>query len=298
MSAEPEADRGRPTLSGDLSTVLEAAPMFRRALVGYDRFQVDTYVRWVEDELATAERERQHLEARQFRAHAELEEARELLSHSPGGADLLQLSHRMGAMLATAADDAAGIRADAEAEAQRVAAEGERALAEAAAEAARIVAEAGGRAGQLDAEACHVLAEAVRTRQEAQAETTAQRKRARAYEQRAVRNAERLRQRAAEEAAAARLQARDDVVRLLTTGREERRRADDAAAATRERLDADAAARRAWLLDDVERLEHRRARLQADLDRMPQPVPAAPDSLRRRVRGSVGRIRMHSSGRA
>src|SRR4051794_35565692 len=224
MSAEPEADRGRPTLSGDLPTVLEAAPMFRRALVGYDRFQVDTYVRWVEDELATAERERQHLEARQFRTHSALEEARELLSHSPGGADLLQLSHRMGAMLATAADDAAGIRADAEAEAQRVAAGGERALAGGAGGGAGIVAGGVGRAGQWDAEACHILAEAARTRQEARAEATAQRKRARAYEQRAVRNAERLRQRAAEEAAAARLQARDGVARILTTGRAERPR--------------------------------------------------------------------------
>ena len=37
--------------------------MFGRAVAGYDRFQVDTYVRWAEDELATADREREHLMA-------------------------------------------------------------------------------------------------------------------------------------------------------------------------------------------------------------------------------------------
>ena len=47
-------DSRRPNVSGDLPTVFRAAPMFRRSLSGYDRFQVDTYVQWAEDELASA----------------------------------------------------------------------------------------------------------------------------------------------------------------------------------------------------------------------------------------------------
>src|SRR3954447_24615918 len=115
MSAEFEAEQERPTVSGDLPTVLGAAPMFRRSLLGYDRFQVDTYVRWAEDELATADRERENLEERQLRTSAALEEARELLSHSPGGADFLRLSRRMGTVLAAASDEAESMLAGARA---------------------------------------------------------------------------------------------------------------------------------------------------------------------------------------
>ena len=93
--------------------------MFRRAVVGYDRFQVDTYVRWAEDELATADREREHLVARVVRTQADLEESRQLLSHSAAGGEFLQVSRRIGALLATAADEAEGLRADAEADRRR-----------------------------------------------------------------------------------------------------------------------------------------------------------------------------------
>jgi cell division septum initiation protein DivIVA len=293
MSAEPDIDRGRPTLSGDLPTVLAAAPMFRRALVGYDRFQVDTYVRWAEDELATAEREHEHQAARQLRTHADLEEARELLSHSPGGADFLQLSRRMGTMLAAATDEAEAIRADAEARAGRIGADAERVLADAGAEAARLVAEAVARAEETTAEAGRVADAAERTRREARAEAAAQRKNARAVARRAEQHAEQVRQRAVADAVAARLQARDDVVRLLSTGRDERRRADEAAAATRQRLDADAAAHRARLLAEVAELEQRRAVLSAEPARMADAPPVT-DPMRRRVRVPLGRLRAHS----
>src|SRR3954447_4221191 len=115
--------RQRPNVSGDLPTVLEAAPMFRRTVAGYDRFQVDTYVRWAEDELATASREREHLMAAHLRTRAALDEANELLTHSAGGGELLQASRRIGSMLATAADEAADMHA--EAQAARTAAEAE-----------------------------------------------------------------------------------------------------------------------------------------------------------------------------
>jgi hypothetical protein len=282
MNAELEGDRGRPTLSGDLPTVLAAAPMFRRVPLGYDRFQVDTYVRWAEDELATADREREHLEARQVRTSAALEDARELLSHSAGGADFLRLSRRMGTLLAAATDEAEAIRADAEAHAGRLAADAERALAEAAAEAARIVTEAAARAEELRAEAGRVVAEAEHTRDEARAELAAHRATARATRQRADRYAERVLQRAEQEAAAAREQARHDVVQLLSTGRDQRRRADEAAATTRARLGA-----------EVERLEQRRADLLTELELLAHRVPPAADLRPRRARGQVEWIRAH-----
>ena len=50
--------------------------MFTVALRGYDRFQVDTYVQWAEEELVTAEREREHLLAAHHRTWADLEQAR------------------------------------------------------------------------------------------------------------------------------------------------------------------------------------------------------------------------------
>src|SRR3712207_8786819 len=70
-------DRVRPNVSGDLPTLFRAGPQFRRTLTGYDRFQVDTYVQWAEEELATADREREHLEARQLRTSAALQEAQD-----------------------------------------------------------------------------------------------------------------------------------------------------------------------------------------------------------------------------
>src|SRR3712207_6420516 len=114
MSGDALADdRHRPNVSGDLPTLFRAGPLFRRAVGGYDRFQVDTYVQWAEEELATADREREHLEARQLRTSAALQEAQRLLEHSAGGGQFLEVSGRIGAMLAAAADEAEGIRAEA-----------------------------------------------------------------------------------------------------------------------------------------------------------------------------------------
>ncbi|WP_211295501.1 hypothetical protein, partial [Blastococcus saxobsidens] len=106
-------DRRRPNVSGDLPTLFEAGPQFRRAVTGYDRFQVDTYVRWAEDELVAADRERQHLEVRLLGVHTELQETRRLLGHSSGGGQFLDVADRIGSMLATAADEAEGMRAEA-----------------------------------------------------------------------------------------------------------------------------------------------------------------------------------------
>jgi cell division septum initiation protein DivIVA len=269
----------RPNVSGDLPTVFRAAPMFRRAVAGYDRFQVDTYVQWAEDELATADREREHLVARHLDTRAALEEARQLLSHSSGGQEFLRLSRRIGSMLATAADDAASIRAEAEADrsaasaqADRIVARAERLLAGAGAEAERVVAEAALEVERMSAEAGRIVDEAQRTGREARAEAAARLEEARMIEQRAADHAGEIRRQAVEKASAARVQARDEAVRMLITGREQRLRADAEAAALRERLDRNADARRAALQSEVETLEHRATALRAEVERLAGPA--------------------------
>src|SRR5690242_19508391 len=68
--AEP-LDRRRPTLSGDLREMFRHAPVFRRRPNGYDRFQVDTYVRWAEEEIAAAGHEREVVLQRHARLRAD-----------------------------------------------------------------------------------------------------------------------------------------------------------------------------------------------------------------------------------
>jgi cell division septum initiation protein DivIVA len=291
-------DHRRPNVSGDLPTVLQAGPMFRRAVIGYDRFQVDTYVQWAEDELVTAERERERLLASNVRTSTALDEARQLLSHSSAGGELLRVSGRIGSMLAAAADEAESVRAEAEAErtaasaeAQRMLAAADRVLVDSEAEAERIVAEAVTEAEHLAAEAGRIVAEAEQTRRKARSEADARLAKLRTLEQRAADDVEHIRQQAMEEAAIARLQARDEVVRMLTTGREERRRADADATAARERLDREALVRRAVLLAEVEELESRRAVLMADLGRTTERAAEASTTRHLQLRGPFARVR-------
>ena len=226
-------ERQHPNVSGDLPSILEAAPMFRRVVAGYDRFQVDTYVRWAEDELATAAREREHLLARHLKTWADLEEARQLLSHSSGGGEFLQLSRRIGTMLAAAADEAERIRAEASSarahaagQATRTVARAEKALADAEAAARRLVTEAVTRLEKATAEARRIIDLAEENGREIRAAAEARLERARAVEQRAAEDADHIRRQAAEAGSAARLQARDEIVRMLATAREQRRRSD------------------------------------------------------------------------
>lgn len=275
--AEPPARR-RPDVSGDLPTVFAAAPMFRRVIAGYDRFQVDSYVQWAEEELATGDRERDALTTRYLHAEAALVQARELLAHSSGGAEFLRASRRIGTMLATAADEADSLRSEAEADRRRAAAELDQAAADAqqltvqaTTRAELTTAAAASEAAGLIAEARRFVAEAEEIRSQARAEAEAGLARIRGLELAAMQDADRVRARAAERAAAARTQARAEVVGMLASAREERRRADTEAAGTRERLDADAIDRRAGLLAqaallsaEVAHLERRRAALQSE----------------------------------
>lgn len=277
MSTVPQ-EQDHSTGPGELATVFSAAPMFRRTVSGYDRFQVDTYVRWAEDELSTAEREREHLATRLLDTQAALDEARQLLSHSTGGAEALQLSRRLGTLLAEAADQADKLRAEAETDraaaatqAERILAEAGCALADAQAEAERLVAAAGLEAEETRSAAGRLLDEAElqaeQTLEQARLEAAARLEQVSVREQLAAQHAAQVRQRALDDVSAGLVQARDEIARMLGTAREERRRADAEATATRERLDREAAARRAFLLAEIEHLEHRRALLAADLER-------------------------------
>jgi hypothetical protein len=272
--AEPR-DRRRPNVSGDLPTVFQAGPMFRRTVAGYDRFQVDTYVQWAEDELATADRAREHLVVRHLRTSAELEQARQLLSHSSDGGEMLRLSERIGAMLAAAADEAKSMKSEARAtrsaaraNAKRMIARADRRIADAEETAERMVAEAATEVDAMHSLAARIVEDAELAGREARAEAQARLEKVRAIELRAAEQAGLTRQRAAEEALAARLQARDDVVRMLSTGREERRRADAEAAAGMERLNREAVMRWAGLRAEVAALEHRRAFLRTEVERL------------------------------
>ncbi|MFC4696115.1 hypothetical protein [Geodermatophilus arenarius] len=276
-------ERRRPNVSGDLPTVLEAGPMFGRAVAGYDRFQVDTYVQWAEDQLATADREREHLVTRLLSTRAALDEARALLGHSSGGGEFLQVSRRIGSVLAAAADEAEGMRAEAEAawaaaseQAERVVARAQRTLADAEAEADRTAAAAAAYEAECAARAAQLLDEAERSAAATRAAAAARLDDVRAAERRAAAAADRVRQRAEEDAAAAAVRARAGVVAMLATGREERRRADAEAAATRERLDREAVARRAALLAELAELGRQRSALRAELDLLARPAPVPP----------------------
>ena len=283
-------DRERPNVSGNLSTVFETAPMFRRVPVGYDRFQVDTYVQWAEDELVAAAREREHLVERHLRTRADLDEARRLLSHTPDGAEFLQVSRRIGSMLAAAADEAESIRTAADAQRSAATAEANRKLGYARwrityaeARARALMARAARDAEETAATARRLVDDAERLRTEARTEAEARLAGARAVEQQAAANARLVHEQAVEQASAARLQARDEIARMLSTGRDERRRADADAAATRERLALDAATRYASLLAEVDGLEHRRASLRAEVEQLAAQL-AAPSSRRQNLR--------------
>jgi hypothetical protein len=290
LPPEP-VERTRPNVAGDLDTVLGSAPMFRRSLAGYDRFEVQSYVQWAETELATADREREHLLARQLETRAALDEARELLGHSAGGGEFLQLSRSIGTLLATAADEADALRAEAADERRAAASSAEQTIdvarrraADLATQAEKTLTEARAAAGALLEQARQTRVAADETGIRARAEAEQRLEGIAALERRAAEEAELVKEQAATEAAAALLHARQEVVALLTAGRDERRRADEAAADLRTRLDDDATARRAALLTELDvlaaqvvELQQRRADLRAHADHLANAVARAND---------------------
>jgi chromosome segregation ATPase len=116
-------DPRRPNLTGDLDAMLTRAPVFRTAVRGYDRLEVDNYVAWAEGELSAARRETDDLVTRYGRCSADLEIARRLLARSPEGQEMTVISERIGTMLRLAADEAAALSAAGAAEAEQILAE-------------------------------------------------------------------------------------------------------------------------------------------------------------------------------
>jgi cell division septum initiation protein DivIVA len=228
--------RRRPNLSGDLRTMLQEPPSFRRSVRGYDRLQVDNYVRWAEEEFLADARTLDDLLMRHTRLRADLDEAHRLLHHSATGREFLHLATRVGAVLCVAADEATGLREDAATEAERV-------TEKAAADARRVTDEA--------------AAEAERVSMEARAEAAARLAKAREIEQRA-----------GEDATSAREQARRDADGILQAARGEAARLLAEAAQQRERLDQEARTRRAGAERAAEALEQRCVQARAYLDRM------------------------------
>jgi cell division septum initiation protein DivIVA len=204
-----------PNLTGDLDSLLTTAPVFRSAVRGYDRMQVDNYVAWAESELRAARRETDDLVARYGRASADLEIARRLLARSREGQEMTVLSERMGTMLRLAADEAAELTAAGAAEAEQL-------LAEARTEADARLRKAAG-IKQMAVEAGDRMREEARL---VRAGAAAELERARHQAAHLLREAaeERARQQAAAEAGLAALQ--EEVGQLL-------RRRDEAAASLR-----------------------------------------------------------------
>ena len=273
--------------------------MFRRAVAGYDRFQVDSYVQWAEDELATADRQLEHLVTRQLTTQAELDEARELLSHSSSGGDFLQLSKRMAPCWRPRPTRP---RACASTPRRTARPARRKPRASSPGPPRRSPTRAARRSGSCPrrrqaaataVQAGLVLQDAERTGSEARAEAEARLAEVRSLEQLALEEAAQLRAQAAEHASTAVLAARAEVVRMLSTGREERRRADEAAVAARALLDRDALARRASLIAEIAVLEQRVAALRG----MEAAAPAARTSrrpLETHLHELLGKLRLRS----
>ena len=114
------AEPRHPHVAGDLSTLLDHRPVFRSALRGYDRLEVDNYVSWAEAELAAAQREREHLLDRVVACGTDLEISRRLLAEQPVGRDRPAVSARVAEILRLAEEQAAQVLEAAEAEAAQL----------------------------------------------------------------------------------------------------------------------------------------------------------------------------------
>ena len=109
-----------PASSGELDALLAPRPVFRAALRGYDRLQVDNYVARAETELLAVRRANDDLLTRYGACSAELEIARRLLACSPAGREQVRTSERVGEILRLAADEAARLTEAGAADADRI----------------------------------------------------------------------------------------------------------------------------------------------------------------------------------
>ncbi|TYP90362.1 hypothetical protein [Blastococcus xanthinilyticus] len=207
------AEHRAPRPAGGLETLLADQPVFRGAVRGYDRLEVDNYVAWAENELTAAQREREHLLDRVVACGTELEISRRLLAEQPAGRDRPVVSARVSEVLRLAEDQAAQVLDAADAEAEQLLAD------------ARLEADARLRKAHEIKELAIEVADQLRV--------NGQRDRA--------------------EAAAVLEQAKAEAVQLLAAAATERDRLAAAAAAQRDALAAEAAAARARADEQAER---------------------------------------------
>jgi colicin import membrane protein len=217
----PVAPPTRP--AGALEALLDHGPAFRGSVRGYDRVQVDNYVAWAENELAAAQREREHLLDRVVACGTELEISRRLIAEQPVGRGPA-VSARVGEVLRLAEDQAAQVLDAAEAEAAQLRADA-RLEADARLRKAHEIKELAIEvADQLRVSAQRNRAEGVAALEEAQAEAEELLRAAAAERDRLAAAAAAERDRLAAEAAA-------ELERAAEQARRDRAAADDAAGA-------------------------------------------------------------------
>jgi hypothetical protein len=223
----PTAPR-RPNFRGDLTEVLEFLPVFRSAVRGYERWQVDSYVSWAERELLAARRSTDEMAARFATASVELDRCREELSRSAAGRDARQVSERVAQILELAAEEAADITAAGAAEAEGLVAaarDWSSAMLRHAREAEESAAAEQARVARIQREAAEALAAA-------RAEAEQIRAAARADQERLAAEADETRRRLDQEAASRRAEAEEKARRQRE--QEAAAAAEEVAAARRE----------------------------------------------------------------
>jgi cell division septum initiation protein DivIVA len=119
-SGGPPSSRADREPAGELDALLGRRPLFRTALRGYDRLQVDGYLARAETELLALRRANDDLLTRYGTCSAELEISRRLLACSPAGREQVRTSERVGEILRLAADEAARLTEAGAADADRL----------------------------------------------------------------------------------------------------------------------------------------------------------------------------------
>ncbi|WP_236830188.1 DivIVA domain-containing protein [Blastococcus sp. KM273128] len=255
----PDGAAPAPRPSGGLEVLLDHGPSFRGSVRGYDRVQVDNYVAWAENELAAAQREREHLLDRVVACGTELEISRRLLAEQPAGRERPSVSARVAEVLRLAEDQAAQVLDAAEAEAAQLRAD------------ARLEADARLRKAHEIKELAIDVADQLRVNaQRDRAEGTAALEQAQAQVAELLRAAAAERDRLAAEAAAER-------DRLAAEAAAERDRFAAEAAAERERA-AEQAQRERAAADDAARAHL--ATLRAEVEDLCRQRDQARESLR------------------
>ncbi len=127
-SARPAGrERSAVSLAADLGGLLDTRPVFESRLHGYDRYQVDEYVIWAEEELATVRRAHDELRARAAATAAELAELRRRPAPPQPAAqpvsELTVVSERVRGILLLASDEASAMVAAATEEAEQLVAD-------------------------------------------------------------------------------------------------------------------------------------------------------------------------------